>query len=208
MPVPFEMPEGAPPIIPVVVIDEAEKGPALARALLKGGIQAIEVTLRTPAAAEAIALIAKEVPEIYLGAGTVITPDDAQHVRAAGVDFMVSPGCTPRLHHAAEASGLPFLAGAVTASEAMAMQELGYTRLKYFPADANGGVAGLKSLGGPLPGLSFCPTGGVGAKNAAEYLSATNCFAVGGSWLAPADAIRSGDWKRVENLAREASSLV
>ena len=208
MPVPFEMPEGAPPIIPVVVIDDAEKGPALARALLRGGIQAIEVTLRTPAAVEAIALIAKEVPEIYLGAGTVITPDDAQHVRAAGVDFMVSPGCTPRLHNAAEASGLPFLAGAVTASEAMAMRELGYTHLKYFPADANGGVAGLKGLGGPLPGLSFCPTGGVGAKNAAEYLSATNCFAVGGSWLAPADAIRSGDWKRVENLAREASSLV
>lgn len=208
MPVPFEMPEGAPPIIPVVVIDEADKGPDLARALLRGGIQAIEVTLRTPAASAAIRLIAQDVPEICLGAGTVITPDDVQRVRAAGVHFMVSPGCTPRLHHAAEASGLPFLAGAATASEAMAMQELGYSRLKYFPADANGGVAGLKGLGGPLPGLSFCPTGGVGAKNAAEYLVAPNCFAVGGSWVAPADAIRSGDWKRIETLAREASGLV
>lgn len=208
MPVPFEMPEGAPPIIPVVVIDEADKGPDLARALLQGGIQALEVTLRTRAAAAAIAIIAKEVPEICLGAGTVITPDDVQRVRAAGVNFIVSPGCTPRLHQAAEASGLPFLAGATTASEAMAMQELSYTRLKYFPADANGGIAGLKALGGPLPGLSFCPTGGVGAKNAAEYLAAPNCFAVGGSWVAPADAIRSGDWKRIEDLAREASNLV
>jgi 2-dehydro-3-deoxyphosphogluconate aldolase/(4S)-4-hydroxy-2-oxoglutarate aldolase len=202
------MPEGAPPIIPVVVIDEAEQGPGLARALLKGGIQAIEVTLRTVAAMDAIRLIARDVPEIYLGAGTVITPDDVQQVRAAGAKFMVSPGCTPRLHQAAEAARLPFLAGAATASEAMAMQELGYTHLKFFPADAHGGVSGLKGLGGPLLGLSFCPTGGVSAKNAADYLALTNCFAVGGSWVAPGDAIKSSDWKRIEDLSREAANLV
>lgn len=208
MPVAVKMPEGAPPIIPVVVIDDAACGPALASALLRGGIRAIEVTLRTPAALEAIALIAKEVPDIFLGAGTVITPGDVQRVRAAGAQFMVSPGCTPRLHHAAEASGLPFLGGAVTASEAMAMQELGYARLKYFPADANGGVTGLKGLGGPLPGLSFCPTGGVSGKNAADYLALPNCFAVGGSWVAPTDAIRDSDWDRIEGLARDAGKLV
>lgn len=208
MPVPFEMPEGAPPIIPVVVIDEAEKGPDLARALLQGGIQAIEVTLRTSAALQAIRQIAEEVPDICLGAGTVITPEDVQNVRAAGAQFMVSPGCTPRLHRAAEASRLPFLAGAATASEAMAMQELGYERLKFFPADAHGGVSGLKGIGGPLPNLSFCPTGGVSAKNAADFLALPNCFAVGGSWVAPGDAIKSGDWSRIETLAREAARLV
>lgn len=207
MPIAFEMPAGAPPAIPVVVIEDAAAAPGLARALLAGGVAAIEITLRSAAAIDAISAVAAEVPDMAVGAGTVLSPEDAEACAAAGATFLVSPGATPRLLDAAEATGLPFLPGVATASEAMALRERGYRRLKFFPADAAGGAKALKGLAGPLPDLEFCPTGGVGAANAADYLALPNVFAVGGSWLAPADAIRAGEWPAIETLARAAAAL-
>lgn len=207
MPVRFELPPGAPPTIPVVVVENAEDGPPLAKALLRGGVRAIEVTLRSPAALDAIKAIAKDAPDIFLGAGTVLTRDDMVRAVAAGAKFLVSPGATQALLEAGEASKTPYLPGAATASEAMALRELGYERLKFFPADAAGGRNGLKGLAGPLPDLGFCPTGGVNGENAAEYLNLPNVFAVGGSWLAPIDLMRKRDWEGVEALARAASKL-
>lgn len=207
MPTEFILPKGAPPTIPVVVIDNAGQAPALAEALLAGGVRAIEVTLRTPAGLDAIAAIAKSAPNIMLGAGTVLSPEDAQAAANAGAQFLVSPGATDSLLAAAEATGLPLLPGAITASEVMRLRERGYRRLKFFPADAAGGITALKGLAGPLPDISFCPTGGVGASNAAAYLALPTCFAVGGSWLAPTDAIRKGDWSLIEQLARDAQAL-
>lgn len=207
MPTALEIPAGAPPAIPVVVIEDAARAADLAAALLAGGIKAIEVTLRSEAALKSIEAIARSAPDMLLGAGTVLSPEDVRRCVDAGARFLVSPGSTPRLLDAAEASGLPFLPGAVTASEAMALRERGYRRLKFFPADAAGGITALKGLAGPLPDLSFCPTGGVGAGNAAEYLALKTVFAVGGSWLAPADAIAKGDWARIESLARDAAKL-
>lgn len=203
----FVLPAGAPPVIPVVMIDDAAQASSLAKALLAGGVGAIEVTLRTAAALDAIKAIADEAPEILLGVGTVLSSEDAEAAARAGARFLVSPGATDRVLDAAEATGLPLLPGAITASEAMRLRERGYRQLKFFPADAAGGATALKGLAGPLPDLSFCPTGGIGANNAAEYLALANCFAVGGSWLAPTDAIRSGDWARIESLAREAAAL-
>lgn len=207
MPIPFELPAGAPPVAPVVTVDDARQAPDLARALLLGGVRAIEVTLRTDAALEAIEAICNQTPEMFVGAGTVLSPDDMVRAAAAGARFLVSPGATQALLETAEASKLPYLPGVATASEAMALREIGYRRLKFFPADAAGGPAALKGLAGPLPDLAFCPTGGVGADNAAEYLALPTVFAVGGSWLAPADAIRAGDWDRIEGLARAAAGL-
>lgn len=206
-PISVELPEGAPPAIPVVVIEDVVTAAPLARALLAGGIRAVEVTLRSAAALAAIKRIADEVPEILVGAGTVLSSDDMVHAAAAGARFLVSPGATQSLLETGEASGLPFLPGVATASEAMALREIGYKRLKFFPADAAGGIIALKGLHGPLPDLSFCPTGGVGADNAADYLALPNIFAVGGSWLAPADAIRAKDWSRIEGLARIGATL-
>ncbi len=207
MPLPFELPAGAPPAIPVVVIADAAQAPGLSRALLAGGIRAIEVTLRSDAALDAIRAIAQETPEMFLGAGTILSADDVARAAEAGARFLVSPGSTPALLQAAEAARLPFLPGVATASEAMALRERGYRRLKFFPADAAGGLIALKGLGGPLPDLEFCPTGGVGASNAADYLALANVFAVGGSWLTPADAIAAGDWGRIEALAQAAARL-
>ena len=207
MPISVELPEGAPPIIPVVVIEDATVAAPLARALIAGGIRAIEVTLRSKAALAAIKRIADEVPEILVGAGTILSPEDMLQAAAAGARFTVSPGATQSLLETGEASGLPFLPGVATASEAMALREIGYRKLKFFPADAAGGIPALKGLNGPLPDLSFCPTGGVGADNAASYLALPNIFAVGGSWLAPTDAIRAQDWDHIENLARISAQL-
>lgn len=205
MPIAFELPEGAPPAIPVVTIEDAGQAPGLARALLAGGVRAIEVTLRTPAGIAAIKAIAEAEPEMLVGAGTILSDDDMVRAAAAGARFMVSPGVTQALLETAEASKLPFLPGVATASEAMALREMGYRRLKFFPADAAGGVTALKGLAGPLGDLSFCPTGGVGADNAAEYLALKTVFAVGGSWLAPTSAINAGDWTKIERLARDAA---
>ncbi|MCK2216014.1 bifunctional 4-hydroxy-2-oxoglutarate aldolase/2-dehydro-3-deoxy-phosphogluconate aldolase [Actinomadura sp. ATCC 31491] len=195
------------PVIPVVVIDDVGTAVPLARALVAGGLPVIEVTLRTPAAREAIARIAAEVPEATVGAGTVRTAEDIAASAAAGARFLVSPGTTPSLVEALEGSGMPYLPGAATVSEVMALAERGVKELKFFPAEAAGGVPYLKSLSGPLPDVRFCPTGGIRATTAADYLALPNVGCVGGTWLTPADALASGDWARVEKLAAEAAAL-
>ncbi|WP_030166516.1 bifunctional 4-hydroxy-2-oxoglutarate aldolase/2-dehydro-3-deoxy-phosphogluconate aldolase [Spirillospora albida] len=198
---------GLAPVVPVVVLDDADAAAPLARALAAGGLPVIEVTLRTPAALDAIARIAAEVPDAVVGAGTVVRPADAERSAAAGARFLVSPGCTPSLRGAMAATGLPFLPGVATASEAIALLEDGVTAMKFFPAEAAGGVPYLKALGGPLPGVRFCPTGGVSPANAAAYLALPNVGCVGGSWLTPPDAVRAGDWDAVRALAEEAAAL-
>ncbi|GAA4242230.1 bifunctional 4-hydroxy-2-oxoglutarate aldolase/2-dehydro-3-deoxy-phosphogluconate aldolase [Actinomadura meridiana] len=195
------------PVVPVVVLDDADAAVPLARALVDGGLPVIEVTLRTPAALAAITRIAAEVPDAVVGAGTVVRPQDAERSAAAGARFLVSPGCTSRLQAAMAATGLPFLPGVATASEALALLESGITAMKFFPAEAAGGIGYLNSLRGPLPQIRFCPTGGVGPKNAADYLALENVGCVGGSWVTPADAVRDGDWDRVRALAAEAAAL-
>jgi len=194
------------PVIPVLVIESPQQAAPLASALVAGGLPVLEVTLRTPAALEAIAAICA-VQGAIVGAGTVLTSQDAQAAREAGAQFAVSPGSTPRLVEACEALDLPLLPGAVTATEAMLLLERGCDMLKFFPAEASGGVAALKALAGPLPQLAFCPTGGVTPENAGAYLSLPNTLCVGGSWVAPADAMRDGDWARITSLARAASQL-
>lgn len=195
------------PVVPVVVLADPADAVPLARALVAGGLPAIEVTLRTPAALDAIRAIAGEVPDAVVGAGTVITPAQVSDCVAAGARFLVSPGWTDVLLEAMRESGLPFLPGVSTTSEVVALLERGVREMKFFPAEAAGGTAYLKSLAGPLPGARFCPTGGIGPGNAAEYLSLPNVGCVGGTWMLPADAIATRDWGRVETLAREAAAL-
>ncbi|MEU3183041.1 bifunctional 4-hydroxy-2-oxoglutarate aldolase/2-dehydro-3-deoxy-phosphogluconate aldolase [Streptomyces sp. NPDC006923] len=195
------------PVIPVVVLDDAADAVPLARALVAGGLPAIEVTLRTPAAISAIRAIAAEVPDAVVGAGTVITQDAVTGSVTAGARFLVSPGWTDALLGAMRSSGVPFLPGVSTASEVVALLERGVTEMKFFPAEAAGGTAYLKSLAGPLPQARFCPTGGITAESAASYLALPNVGCVGGTWMVPADALASKDWDRVESLAREASTL-
>ncbi|NRQ39557.1 bifunctional 4-hydroxy-2-oxoglutarate aldolase/2-dehydro-3-deoxy-phosphogluconate aldolase [Nonomuraea sp. NN258] len=195
------------PVIPVVVIKDVETAVPLARALVAGGLPVIEVTLRTPAALESIARIAAEVPGARIGAGTIRTGADVAAAVAAGSKFLVSPGTTPALAEALESSGVPYLPGAATASEVMALAERGLRELKFFPAEAAGGVPYLKSLAGPLPDVRFCPTGGINPETAGDYLALPNVGCVGGSWLTPADALATGDWARVEKLAAEAAAL-
>ncbi|MEU0284465.1 MULTISPECIES: bifunctional 4-hydroxy-2-oxoglutarate aldolase/2-dehydro-3-deoxy-phosphogluconate aldolase [unclassified Streptomyces] len=198
---------GLAPVVPVVVIEDAADAVPLARALVAGGLPAIEVTLRTPAAPDAIRAIAGEVPGAVVGAGTVITPEQVTGAVAAGARFLVSPGWTDVLLAAMRASGVPFLPGASTASEVMALLERGVREMKFFPARAAGGTAFLKSLAGPLPQARFCPTGGIGPDTAPEYLALPNVGCVGGSWMLPGDAVAARDWDRVERLAREAAGL-
>ncbi|MEW1679802.1 bifunctional 4-hydroxy-2-oxoglutarate aldolase/2-dehydro-3-deoxy-phosphogluconate aldolase [Streptomyces sp. NPDC093594] len=198
---------GLAPVVPVVVIEDAADAVPLARALVAGGLPAIEVTLRTPAAPGAIRAIAGEVPGAVVGAGTVITPEQVTGAVAAGARFLVSPGWTDVLLAAMRASGVPFLPGASTASEVMALLERGVREMKFFPARAAGGTAFLKSLAGPLPQARFCPTGGIGPDTAPEYLALPNVGCVGGSWMLPGDAVAARDWDRVERLAREAAGL-
>ncbi|MFF4252299.1 bifunctional 4-hydroxy-2-oxoglutarate aldolase/2-dehydro-3-deoxy-phosphogluconate aldolase [Streptomyces sp. NPDC001663] len=195
------------PVIPVVVIEDAADAVPLARALVAGGLPAIEVTLRTPVALEAIRAIAEAVPDAVVGAGTVITPGQVKETVAAGARFLVSPGWTDVLLEAMRASGVPFLPGVSTTSEVVALLERGVREMKFFPAEAAGGTAYLKSLAGPLPQARFCPTGGVGPGNAPEYLALPNVACVGGTWMIPADAVAAGDWGRIEALAREAAGL-
>ncbi|MFE3458038.1 bifunctional 4-hydroxy-2-oxoglutarate aldolase/2-dehydro-3-deoxy-phosphogluconate aldolase [Nocardiopsis aegyptia] len=195
------------PVMPVVVVSDAETAVPLARALVAGGLPGIEVTLRTPAALEAIERIAAEVPEAVVGAGTVATPEQARAAAEAGSRFLVSPGCTADLAQGMADTGLPFLPGVGTVSEALALMERGITAMKFFPAEAAGGVPFLKSLGGPLPQVRFCPTGGITAASAPTYLALPNVGCVGGSWLTPADLVTAGAWDKVEALAREAAAL-
>ena len=195
------------PVIPVVVIDDPGIAVPVARALVAGGLPAIEVTLRTPTALACIERIAAEVPGAVVGAGTVLSPDQAQAAVRAGAAFLVSPGATPRLLDAMSDSGVPYLPGAATASEVLALVERGITEVKFFPAQAAGGVPYLKSLAGPLPDVRFCPTGGIDAAAAPTYLALSNVACVGGSWLTPSAVLSSHNWDRIEQLAREAAGL-
>ncbi|WP_037304222.1 bifunctional 4-hydroxy-2-oxoglutarate aldolase/2-dehydro-3-deoxy-phosphogluconate aldolase [Amycolatopsis orientalis] len=198
---------GLSPVMPVVVLDDAADAVPTARALLAGGIGVIELTLRTPAALASIERIAAEVPEIVIGAGTVTAPEHAKQAADAGAKFLVTPGCTDSVLDAAFDTGLPFLPGASTVSEAMRLAERGLTALKFFPAEASGGVAYLKSIGGPLPGLRFCPTGGITVKTAPDYLALSNVGCIGGSWLTPKDALAAKDFGKIEAFAAAASKL-
>ena len=195
------------PVVPVVVLDDVAHAVPVAQALVAGGLPVIELTLRTPVALDAIAAIAAEVPEITVGAGTVLTPRQAEQAVAAGAQFLVSPGATPDLLRGLTASGVPFLPGTATVSEVMAVLEAGVTEMKFFPAEASGGAAFLKSIASPVPAARFCPTGGITAATAASYLALPNVGCVGGSWLTPADVLDAKDWDRVQVLASEAAAL-
>ncbi len=193
------------PVIPVLTIERTVDAVALARALVKGGLPVLEITLRTGAAMVALEAIAKEVPEAMVGAGTVLEAAQVEQIQRLGAKFAVSPGCTPNLMAATKAAGLPFLPGVQTVSEAMILAEQGYRVLKFFPAEPAGGLAWLRAVGAPLPGLRFCPTGGIGAETAQSYLALHNVACVGGSWVAPAAAVDAKDWSQIERLAAAAS---
>ena len=195
------------PVLPVVVVESLDQAVPVARALVAGGLPAIELTLRTPIALDAIEAIASEVPEIRVGAGTIVTPDQARLAADAGASFLVSPGATPSLLAAMRDTGLPFLPGTATVSEVLAALEAGCTELKFFPAEASGGAAFLQSVASPVPAARFCPTGGITAASAPAYLALPNVGCVGGSWLTPADALAGGEWARVTRLAAEAAAL-
>lgn len=194
------------PIVPVLVIEDAAKARPLADALIAGGLPALEVTLRTPAALDAIRAIA-DAPGGQVGAGTLITPEDVRAAKEAGASFGVSPGATPELLAACEAEKLPLLPGAATPSEAMALLARGYDMLKFFPAEALGGAPALKAFSAPLPQVTFCPTGGVNPGNARDYLALPNVLCAGGSWVAPASLIALESWADIEVLARNAAEL-
>ena len=197
----------AAPVVPVLTIEDRATAVPLARALVAGGLTALEVTLRTAAGLDCIRAIAAEVEGCNVGAGTVLDPVQLADAVKAGAKFLVSPGASPKLVAAAKGVDIPFLPGVPTAGEAMTLAEEGFTMLKFFPAEPAGGLAYLKALGAPLPAIRFCPTGGVGPKNAAEYLALPNVICVGGSWVAPADAVAQGNWTRVTALSREAAAL-
>jgi 2-dehydro-3-deoxyphosphogluconate aldolase/(4S)-4-hydroxy-2-oxoglutarate aldolase len=194
------------PVIPVLILDDPETAVAVGRALVAGGLPALEVTLRTPRALDCIAALAG-LPGAVVGAGTILEGAQAAAAKRAGATFLVSPGATAKLVAEVEAHGVPLLPGVATAGEAMAMLERGYERLKFFPAESVGGAGHLKSLASPLPKIRFCPTGGIDLAKAPTYLASPNVTCVGGSWIAPADAIKAGDWDRIERLAREAAAL-
>lgn len=195
------------PVVPVVVVDTLDQAVPVARALAEGGVPVVELTLRTPVALDAIRAIAAEVPEVVIGAGTVTNPALAKQAAEAGARFLVSPGATPSLLAAMRDTGLPFLPGTATVSEAIAVLETGHTAMKFFPAEASGGAKFLGSLPSVLPDARFCPTGGITLANAPGYLGLANVGCVGGSWLTPADALASGDWDRVTALAAATAAL-
>jgi 2-dehydro-3-deoxyphosphogluconate aldolase/(4S)-4-hydroxy-2-oxoglutarate aldolase len=189
------------PVIPVVVLHDVAHAVPVAEALVAGGVPMIELTLRTPAALRCIEEIATHVPEILLGAGTIVAPDQARQAQSAGAQFLVSPGTTDRLLSAMQDTGLPHLPGASTVTEVLRLLELGYSELKFFPAEVSGGVGFLKAIGAPVPQARFCPTGGITETSASSYLALPNVGCVGGTWLTPADALRDRDWDRVSRLA-------
>ncbi|MDP2496085.1 bifunctional 4-hydroxy-2-oxoglutarate aldolase/2-dehydro-3-deoxy-phosphogluconate aldolase [Shimia thalassica] len=194
------------PIVPVLVVDDVATARPLAEALVAGGLPALEVTLRTPAALDAI----REMSQVtggHVGAGTLVTPADVRAAKAAGATFGVSPGATPALLQACADEELPLLPGAATATEAMKLLEYGFDMLKFFPAEAAGGAPALKSIGGPLPQITFCPTGGVNPQNAPSYLALENVLCAGGSWVAPQKMVAAEDWAGIEALAKAAATL-
>ena len=195
------------PVIPVVVVQDAADAVPIARALVDGGLPAIELTLRTPTALEAIERIAAEVPDILLGAGTIVATTQPKQAMAAGAQFLVSPGSTPSLRAAMRDTGLPHLPGVATVSEVMTLLEDGYDEMKFFPAEPAGGANYLKAIHSPVPTARFCPTGGITPANLPQYLSSPNVQCVGGSWLTPADAIARRDWAMIASLAADALEL-
>jgi 2-dehydro-3-deoxyphosphogluconate aldolase/(4S)-4-hydroxy-2-oxoglutarate aldolase len=194
------------PVVPVLIIDRLEDAVPLGTALVNGGLPALEVTMRTPVALEAIRAMSA-IPGAIVGAGTVLDAEQARAAVAAGARFLVSPGSTTELIDAAIALGVPILPGVATASEAMVARDKGLRLLKFFPAGPAGGPNYLKALASPLQEIQFCPTGGVSLDNAGDYLKLANVVCVGGSWVAPVDAVKAGDWARIERLAREAAAL-
>lgn len=197
---------GLAPVIPVLVLEDPDAALFTGEALVEGGLPALEVTLRTPAALDCIRALSR-IKGAVVGAGTVLSPDQLSAAIDAGASFAVSPGATPRLVEAALRAGVPYLPGVASASEAMALAEQGLTHLKFFPAEGLGGTKHLASLASPLPHIRFCPTGGITQENARNWLALPNVVCVGGSWVAPADAIRTRDTKRITALAREAAAL-
>jgi 2-dehydro-3-deoxyphosphogluconate aldolase/(4S)-4-hydroxy-2-oxoglutarate aldolase len=195
-------------VVPVVVVTDAAQAVPMARALLAGGVDVIEITLRSAAALAAIEAVARHVPEMVVGAGTVTRASEVAQVVSAGARFGLSPGYTPELLAAVKAAGLPFMPGVGSPSEVMAVRDLGFSLMKCFPAAQLGGVEVLKAWGGPLPDVRFCPTGGVSLSNMGQFLALPNVAMVGGSWLTPAAAVQAGDWARVTELAREATGAV
>ena len=195
------------PVIPVVVLDDVAQAVPVAEALVAGGVPVIELTLRTPVALTCLEQIATHVPDILVGAGTILTPDQAKDAVSAGAQFLVSPGTTDTLVSAMQDTGLPHLPGASTVSEVLRLLELGYTELKLFPAEVSGGVAFLKAIGAPVPQARFCPTGGITELTAPSYLGLPNVGCVGGTWMTPADALRDHDWARVTRLASDSTYL-
>ena len=195
------------PVIPVVVVHDATHAVPIAKALVDGGVPIIELTLRTPVALPAIERIAAEVPEIIVGAGTVVDTAQAKQALAAGAQFLVSPGSTADLRAAMRDTGLPHLPGVATVSEVMALLDDGYTDMKFFPAEAAGGAPYLRAIHSPVPVARFCPTGGITPTNIAEYLRTPNVGCVGGSWLTPADAVDRHDWSQISGLATAAREL-
>ncbi len=195
------------PVIPVMVINNVEQAVPLAHALVEGGLKVLEITLRTPAALESIQAIKAEVPDAIVGAGTIIDSRTLQQSIAAGAEFLVSPGVTDSLLDEALASGVPLLPGVITPSEVMRLLERGITAMKFFPAQAAGGIPMFKAIGAPLPQVTFCPTGGVNPGNARDYLALANVACVGGSWMAPASLVDAEDWTEIKRLAVEAAAI-
>jgi 2-dehydro-3-deoxyphosphogluconate aldolase/(4S)-4-hydroxy-2-oxoglutarate aldolase len=194
-------------VVPVIVLTDPAHAVPLAHALLEGGIDVMEITLRSGAALASIEAVAKAVPQMHLGAGTVTRVDEVQRVIDAGAAFALSPGCTDALVAAVKAARLPFIPGVMTPGEVMLRREQGFSLMKLFPAQQAGGMGMLKALGAPLPDVQFCPTGGVSPDNLPDFLKLPNVAMAGGSWLTPADALASGDWARITRLAREATAL-
>lgn len=192
------------PVVPVLVIKEVEHAVPLAKALIAGGIRVLEVTLRTPAALDAIRKIAQEVPDALIGAGTVTNEQQLKQVEEAGALFAISPGMTSDLLRAGNESSIALIPGISSTSELMNGIDFGYTHFKFFPAEASGGIKALKSISGPFPQVIFCPTGGISPNNYLDYLALGNVRCAGGSWLAPDDAVESGDWGRITELAKQA----
>ncbi|TMO62588.1 bifunctional 4-hydroxy-2-oxoglutarate aldolase/2-dehydro-3-deoxy-phosphogluconate aldolase [Pseudoalteromonas aurantia] len=195
------------PVVPVVVIDILEDAAPLAQALYNGGLKALEVTLRTPVAAQAVKIMKETVPDAYVGTGTVVDKTTFDASVAAGADFMVSPGVNDELLTLAKGTDIPFLPGAATPSEVMKLASHGFKYLKFFPAEAAGGVPMLKSIGGPLPQVTFCPTGGISLDSAPKYLALKNVICVGGTWMLDKQLIANKDWQAIEALAKQASEV-
>ncbi len=195
------------PVVPVLIVEDVKSAVSLSRALVAGGLKAIEITMRTPAALDAVRAVADEVEGAEVGAGTILNAAHWDAAVAAGSKFVVSPGATQELLDAARNSPVPLLPGAATASEVMALREEGYQVLKFFPAEQAGGAAMLKAFSSPLAGTVFCPTGGISLNNAMDYLSLPNVICVGGSWVAPKELVAAGDWAGITKLASEAAAL-